>query len=186
MVGCSHWDPKLGLEWGDLFTPIAYSSESRAKAFLWLCYHYVESMSITENPFADDYTKTHKGYCPKLIPLTPEEMALENVDTQEELAAGVAMTERRKDFLAKFKQASSAKITQKEKEKEREKERGVGSVSHGSPGRRESAPLQSRSHSTRERLATIPAPTPQSRISIIESGMPSRGESFLSPSISLD
>jgi len=50
----------------------------------------------------------------------------------------------------------------------------VGSIGNSSPGRRESAPLHSRNLSARERHAAIPPPTPQSRISIIETGMPPR------------
>lgn len=148
--------------------PVAYSSASRARAFLWLCYHYVESISFTENPYADDYSKKHHGRTPFLTPLTPEEMALENVDSPEELTAGLVMADRRKEFSAKIKEQSESKAQAKEREKEKEKERGIGSVANKSPGRRESAKLAASTRSVKDRA--IPAPSNHSRISTIHNG----------------
>lgn len=82
----------------DFFSPINVSSESRARAFLWLCYHYHEAPS--RNPFDDDYARKHPGLVPSLESLSPEEASLENVDSPGEVAWGEKMTAQRKDFMA--------------------------------------------------------------------------------------
>lgn len=79
----------------DIFLPSTISSASRGRAFLWLCYHYLEAPSSDDdddydgdasslNPFAD--TALHPGKMPTFVLLTSEEAALENVDPEEEKA----------------------------------------------------------------------------------------------------
>lgn len=68
----------------DLFLPHPLSSGSRAKAFLWLVFHYYQGPQAP-NPFADEYTQKNPGKMPKLQRLTEEEMKTENVDLGEEV-----------------------------------------------------------------------------------------------------
>jgi Ino eighty subunit 1 len=84
----------------DLFLPINASSSSRARTFLWVVFHYLESPSAS-NPFSDDYADRHPGKAPKLLTLTPRERLLENVDTDEELEYGRRMAQYRSSFLQK-------------------------------------------------------------------------------------
>ena len=127
----SHLNPGYNLEWADLFTPVPYSSASRAQAFLWLCYHYLES--TTGNPYADEFASNNPGLAPPLVPLTSEAMAAENVDTSEELAWGVQMTEKRQEFLAKVKTEKEQEEREKAKAKEQERERLVSGLTGGHP-----------------------------------------------------
>ncbi|KAJ7630680.1 hypothetical protein FB45DRAFT_1027876 [Roridomyces roridus] len=82
------------MEFRELFLPNDASSESRARAFLWLCHHYYEGPSPeneddydgdgdagSRNPFSDP---TRPGKMPRLVILTHEEAALENIDPEEE------------------------------------------------------------------------------------------------------
>jgi len=115
-------------EFLDLFLPIQVSSSSRARAFLWLIYHYLElpsssvSSSVgdddydgdgtsvpTTNPFADKHALLHPGKIPLLKMLTPEEMELENVDEEEEKLWGEKMLSQRKEFQAKMDKAKDNK-----------------------------------------------------------------------------
>lgn len=73
------------------------SSESRARAFLWLCYHYHEAPS--DNPYADGQAGGDGERAPQLINLTPHAAAYENVDTPEENQRGLDMTDIRRRFL---------------------------------------------------------------------------------------
>jgi Ino eighty subunit 1 len=80
----------------DLFLPIGISSASRAKAFLWLCFHYLEGTS--SNPFADERANRSSRKIPLLQMLTTEEMKSENVDTEEEMIWGEKMRLQRLQF----------------------------------------------------------------------------------------
>lgn len=68
----------------DLFLPHPLSSGSRAKAFLWLVFHYYQGPQAP-NPFADEYAQNNPGKMPKIQRLTEEEMKTENVDLGEEV-----------------------------------------------------------------------------------------------------
>ena len=127
----SHLNAGDDLEWADLFTPVPYSSASRAEAFLWLCFHYLESN--TGNPYADQFALMNPGLAPQLVPLTPEAMAAENVDTSEELAWGVQMADKRLEFLAKVKAEKEQEEREKAKVKEQERERLVSGLTGGHP-----------------------------------------------------
>ncbi|KAI0067911.1 hypothetical protein BV25DRAFT_888472 [Artomyces pyxidatus] len=91
---------RLDIDFLDLFLPVHISSASRAQAFLWLVYHYHEHPT-SANPFDDQYSRSHRGLVPKLVDITPDDFAQENVDTDEEKAYGVKMSQYRLDFLEK-------------------------------------------------------------------------------------
>lgn len=97
MLAQSHFQPQSNFELLDFFSPIKVSSESRARAFLWLCYHYYEAPSA--NPFDDDHSRQHPGLIPALELLSAEEALLENLDTPEEKVWGEKMTEQRRLFM---------------------------------------------------------------------------------------
>ncbi|KAJ7492884.1 hypothetical protein FB451DRAFT_554715 [Mycena latifolia] len=78
------------MEFLDLFLPNDVSSASRARVFLWLCYHYHEGAPADDdydgdvsemNPFSDPGSP---GKVPHLVVLSPEQAVLENVDSEEE------------------------------------------------------------------------------------------------------
>ena len=83
----------------DLFLPVRISSPSRARAFLWLAFHYHEAPSL--NPFDDQHARKHLGLIPELTPLTEEEFEKENVDPEDERNYAEKMTKLRIEFLAK-------------------------------------------------------------------------------------
>jgi Ino eighty subunit 1 len=125
-----HFDNTL--DFLDLFLPIQFSSSSRARAFLWLIYYYLEfpssSVSLPDeddydgdgssasatNPFADKYALRHPGKIPLLKTLTPEEMASENVDSEEEKLWGEKMLLQRKEFRARMDKAKDKKAAEAE------------------------------------------------------------------------
>ncbi|KAJ7139861.1 hypothetical protein C8R44DRAFT_727821 [Mycena epipterygia] len=96
-------DHLSGVEFKDLFVRSELSSESRARAFLWLCYNYYEGPFTDPeddydgdgaelNPFSDP---GHPGKAPQLVTLSPEEAAAENVDPDEENALAVTLVAQR-------------------------------------------------------------------------------------------
>ena len=96
----------------DLFLDKLVPSRNRARAFLWLVYHYLEDPSssisspgsVSTNPFADDHSREHLGRVPELPRYTPEQMRTkrENVDTKEELDVGARMCEERHGYLRRY------------------------------------------------------------------------------------
>ena len=88
-----HFPP--GREFHDLIMKTNYSSRSRARAFLWIMWFYLESdyteEGCEENPFGPgvDYEVdvANQGV-PRLEEMTPEQQEMENVDTQEEKEFG--------------------------------------------------------------------------------------------------
>lgn len=84
-----------GQEFHDLIMKTNFTSQSRAKAFLWIMWFYLESdfteEGCDENPFGPgvDYglDVANQGV-PRLVEMTTEEEALENVDPQEEIDFG--------------------------------------------------------------------------------------------------
>ncbi|KAI0082186.1 hypothetical protein K474DRAFT_1681521 [Panus rudis PR-1116 ss-1] len=92
----THFDPPL--EFLDLFLPINLSSASRARAFLWLMFHYL-SAPDAPNPFDDDYSRANPGKVPRMMGLTREEERLENRDPPEEIEWGKRMSAMRSKFL---------------------------------------------------------------------------------------
>jgi hypothetical protein len=96
----------------DLVMRSNLSSRSRATAFLWLMWWYLESDFSTEmalnNPFGpglygpenDPVTATHPIKCPAFVVLTPEQVELENVDTPDEQVFGEIKRKERIAILA--------------------------------------------------------------------------------------
>lgn len=95
-----------GREFHDLIMRTNLSSKSRARAFLWIMWFYLESdfteEGCEENPFGAgvDYglDVANQGV-PVLEELTPEEQEQENIDTPEELEFGVAKREMRAKII---------------------------------------------------------------------------------------
>jgi Ino eighty subunit 1 len=91
-----HFEPDV--EFVDLFLPINISSAARARAFLWMIFHYHEGLNLA-NPFADDHARRNPSKVPWLLRLSREEQAQENVDPPEELEWGRKMAQTRSRFL---------------------------------------------------------------------------------------
>ncbi len=90
---------RLDIDFLDLFLPVKFSSFSRARAFLWLAFHYHEAPST--NSFDGPHPRQRPGLVPELVPLTDEEFELENVDPEDERDYATKMTKLRVEFLAK-------------------------------------------------------------------------------------
>ncbi|KAJ7225776.1 hypothetical protein GGX14DRAFT_422304 [Mycena pura] len=109
-------DHLADMEFLDLFLPSAASSQSRARIFLWLCYHYHEAPSanpdedydgdVALNPFSDLDTP---GKVPHLVLLTDEEISTENVDTEEEKALAERLIAQRQVIARDHQLKESAK-----------------------------------------------------------------------------
>jgi len=99
-----HFPP--GREFHDLIMKTNFSSESRASAFLWLMWFYLESdfteEGCDENPFGPgvdyDVDVANQGV-PRLVPLSAKETDQENVDTQEEIDFGYAKQKMRAKII---------------------------------------------------------------------------------------
>ena len=89
----------------DLVMRPTLSSESRANAFLWLSWYYLESdfSGADDNPFGKGEPDSegdgplHK--VPKLVPLSEEDADAENLDTEREKSFGEQKREERKKIL---------------------------------------------------------------------------------------
>lgn len=99
-----HFPPNY--EFHDLIMKTHLSSSSRARAFLWIMWFYLESdfteEGCQENPFGEgvDYgiDVANQGV-PRMESLTPEEEALENADTPDELEFGKLKQATRKRII---------------------------------------------------------------------------------------
>jgi Ino eighty subunit 1 len=95
-----------GREFHDLIMRANMSSKSRARAFLWIIWFYLESdfteEGCEENPFGPgvDYglDVANQGV-PMLEEMTPEEQERENIDSPEEVEFGVAKREMRAKII---------------------------------------------------------------------------------------
>ncbi|KZV77025.1 hypothetical protein PENSPDRAFT_597586 [Peniophora sp. CONT] len=86
----------------DFFTPVSFSSSSRARAFLWLVYHYYQCADGASNPFANaDGPSSNLATIPPLGELTQAEQDQENIDTPDEVEYGEKMRKFRVGFLAR-------------------------------------------------------------------------------------
>lgn len=94
-----HFDGNLNFL--DLFLPRSLSSADRARAFLWLMYHYLEEPSAP-SPFADSFSMANLGKAPLVRKISKAEKARENVDTREEIEWGQKMSGERHIFLQKL------------------------------------------------------------------------------------
>ncbi|KAI0936163.1 hypothetical protein AcW1_000469 [Taiwanofungus camphoratus] len=95
-VAHNHFDAPV--EFLDLFLPVNLSSASRARAFLWLMFHYLQGPD-KPNPFDDDYSRANSSKVPRMRNLSREEMQQENVDPPEEIEWGKRMSAHRSKFL---------------------------------------------------------------------------------------
>ncbi|KAH9946834.1 hypothetical protein B0H21DRAFT_877076 [Amylocystis lapponica] len=120
-VARAHFHPHTSIDFLDFFTPVNISSASRARAFLWLCYHYHEAPSY--NPFADDYANRNTGQIPQLVILAVQDAALENVDPPEEVEWGERMMHQRRLFVE-----TKAREDEEDKEFDREKTKPRGNA----------------------------------------------------------
>jgi len=71
----------------------------RARAFLWLIYHYLEAGH--DNPFDDAWSRANPGKCPYIYQVDHSSLASENADTSAEILWGQKMTARRSTILDK-------------------------------------------------------------------------------------
>lgn len=94
--------------------PINIPSQNRARAFLWLVYHYLEDPTSSKadapstNPFADEYSSKNPGKVPWLPRLSTEDMQSrgENIDPKEEIDWGSKMCALRTTFLQRLVKTS--------------------------------------------------------------------------------
>jgi len=116
-IGHRHFSGNL--DFIDLFSRENVSSLSRARAFLWLCYHYLESPSSDSD---DDYDG--EGLCnpfndsrgrdaPTFIFLSESEVAQENVDPDDEKILGEKLVLQRTDILKAQGAKESHKIQER-------------------------------------------------------------------------
>ncbi|KAM5538199.1 hypothetical protein V8D89_008086 [Ganoderma adspersum] len=96
-IARTHFPPRVAIDFLDLFTPVRISSKSRARAFLWLCYHYHEALS--PNPFSDPDSEDPPDKVPPFDHFTDAQATAENIDTPEEHQRGRDMTDLRRRFL---------------------------------------------------------------------------------------
>ncbi|KAG6897329.1 hypothetical protein C0992_002387 [Termitomyces sp. T32_za158] len=144
-IGRVHFSEKL--DFTDLFICETLSSLSRARAFLWLCYHYLES-SVEDsdddydnndgptNPFAD----SRRGNIPTLVHLTDSEIAQENVDPEEENKLGEKLVLKRLEIV----KAQGAKELSKHNKMSGSGIDGIGDEDRHSASARESFKLKIR------------------------------------------
>jgi len=107
------------LDFIDIFLRTDISSLSRAHAFLWLCYHYLEAPSADRdnnydedgpsNPFADH----RRSNMPSFVFLSQVETRLENNDPPEEIALADKLVAQRAEILRSHgeKESNKALIT---------------------------------------------------------------------------
>ncbi|KLO10122.1 hypothetical protein SCHPADRAFT_907169 [Schizopora paradoxa] len=117
LLGRQHFNARL--DFLDIFMPVNIPSPSRARAFLWLVYHYLEDPfssgthassssssrpTADTNPFSDDYAREHPGMVPYLPMLRDDEMRAlnENIDPPEEIEWGNQMCAQRTGFLQRL------------------------------------------------------------------------------------
>lgn len=85
----------------ELLSDTRYTSDSRAKAWLWLMYHYIETNGTAEdaqkNPFGPSPGEL---LVPTLVPAEEGESYAENIDLPAEVEYSTKMWEERKRYLA--------------------------------------------------------------------------------------
>ena len=114
-ISQSHFLDKI--DFFDLAIRSTISSHSRARAFLWLMWWYLESdfskEAALKNPFGPGEYKVDQDpedasviplIVPKLEPISDQEGTAENVDPEEEIAFGEKMTKERERLNAEFAQ----------------------------------------------------------------------------------
>lgn len=120
-IAHQHFEPPV--EFLDLFLPINLSSESRAKAFLWLIFHYLSEPDAL-NPFDDTWSRGNTGKVPRMLSLSREDMQRENQDPSEEIEWGRRMSALRSKFLKELVD---------EMEADNRRKKSAGAVAQASP-----------------------------------------------------
>ena len=99
-----HFDESV--DFYDLVMRNTITSKSRARAFLWLMWWYLESdfsdKASAESPFGPGLESRVGGVkqrVPEFEYMTEEQAAFENVDTEEEREYGMAKQEERKRII---------------------------------------------------------------------------------------
>ena len=115
-----HFTDKI--DFFDLAMRSTLSSKSRANAFLWLMWWYLESdfneESALGNPFGPGEWKENQNrefeplplLVPRLVVITPEEGDAENIDTEEEKVFAERMTQERKRLNAESEDLPALKM----------------------------------------------------------------------------
>ncbi|KAG6845960.1 hypothetical protein H0H87_011008 [Tephrocybe sp. NHM501043] len=102
-IGHAHFSDKL--DFIDLFTRENVSSISRARAFLWLCFHYLESaVEDSDDDYDDDgptnpFADNRRGNFPTFSFLSDAEILQENLDPDEEKALAAKLVAQRVEIL---------------------------------------------------------------------------------------
>lgn len=95
-------------EFHDLIMNTELSSESRGRVFLWLMWAFLETdlsqEQLEKNPFGKGQENCTQ--IPEFVTLTPEQIKLENVDPENEIAFGNNMTRERKLYIDSTQQSS--------------------------------------------------------------------------------
>ena len=114
-IGQAHFQGRV--DFLDLFLRTDISSASRAQAFLWLCYNYLESPSSSDDDYDEDSGSTSNPFSdpakqpspPSFSFLTEEEMAQENQESAED----IAMTDKLVSQRSRIIQTQSVKDSAK-------------------------------------------------------------------------
>ncbi|KAF5377568.1 hypothetical protein D9615_005225 [Tricholomella constricta] len=102
-IGHLHFSDNL--DFVDLFLRENVSSLSRARAFLWLCYHYLESpVTGSDDDYDDDspsnpFGDNRRGNTPTFMFISDAEIAQENVDPEDEKALAEKLVTQRAEIL---------------------------------------------------------------------------------------
>lgn len=92
-----HFSPPR--EFYDLFNRTSISSLTRANAFLWLCWHYLETDGSPDAAARNPFGKPEQEgtvRVPKLVHINIEQESLENLDPEEEIIYGNRMEQERR------------------------------------------------------------------------------------------
>ncbi len=99
-LSCNHFGPP-NADFNYIFSNPTLSSASRARAFLWLCYFYLETNGSLEEAEANPFGSPEGDLrVPPLEAISEADAETENVDTPEEIAYGLTMGEERRRYLA--------------------------------------------------------------------------------------
>ncbi|OCH96564.1 hypothetical protein OBBRIDRAFT_765432 [Obba rivulosa] len=157
-IARTHFEPHTQYDFLDFFTPIPVSSGTRARAFLWLVFHYHEAP--THNPFSDEHAEQNPEKIPALTVLTPEEATAENVDPPDEKEWADKMTRQRAQFVESKEREEAQQRAPKEKFRfrgasSRGRGRGRG-MTHGEPSNRPREPSPTDSVYDVPQIAVLP------------------------------
>jgi Ino eighty subunit 1 len=103
-----------GIEFSDLFVKDELSSASRARAFLWLCYNYLEAPVDMDNEYDEEqpinpFGDTFRNNKPIFVFISPSEVLGENVDTEEEKILAEKLILQRDNALTSHEAKREAK-----------------------------------------------------------------------------